>query len=342
MRHIIVLVTALVLWVTAGGPLAAQDWEDRRVFGTPTSNEATLRILSSTDTVFLAPIIEGFIRANPDWAVEYLVTGTADADMLFRAAPDRYDILISSAMDLQLKLVNDGYAHALDGVEHPEWAMWRQSLFAFTSEPAAIVLNRAAFKGRELPQTRQELITALRERSDYFTGRVGTYDVRRSGLGYLFATQDARVSETYWRLMEVMGALNTRLYCCSGDMIDDVAEGRILAAYNVLGSYAAARQEEDDRFAIIQPSDFPTMMMRTGFVSVQSVHMDEAEAFLRHLVAAQTGQGAQAATSPLPPLAVSADGSAGAIIPLDPSLMAFQDRLKRRTFLEEWENAVIQ
>ena len=81
-------------------------------------------------------------------------------------------------------------------------------MFAFTSEPAAIVINRAAFEGLPIPETRQELIEALRARPDVFRGRIGTYDVRQSGLGYLFATQDARASETFWRLMEVMGGFD--------------------------------------------------------------------------------------------------------------------------------------
>ena len=48
-------------------------------------------------------------------------------------------------MDLQLKLANDGFSSAVVSVDHPEWAQWHNSLFAFTSEPAAIVLNRQAF-----------------------------------------------------------------------------------------------------------------------------------------------------------------------------------------------------
>ena len=67
---------------------------------------------------------------------------------------------------------------------------------------------------------------------------MGTYDLRKSGLGYLFATQDARATETYWRLIEVMGQLETNLYCCSSDMIDDVISRTFFFAYNLLGSYA--------------------------------------------------------------------------------------------------------
>ena len=333
MRYLIAL--AITLWASFCG---AQDWEDQRVF-----NEAgttPLRIISSTDTDLFEPLIASFVAENPDVAIEYLVTGTADIESRFRAAPDAFDIAISSAMDLQLKLANDGFARVLKTIEHPEWAEWRQSLFAFTTEPAAVVINRAAFDGQPIPQTRQELIEALRARPAVFQGRVGTYDVRRSGLGYLFATQDARASETFWRLMEVMGALDVQLYCCSGDMIDDLAAGKIAVAYNVLGSYAAARADEENTLEIILPSDFPTTMMRTAFVSTATQHADAAERFVQHLVTQQS-TGDEAGPT-LPALRDQSDGAERAIIALEPSLLTFLDTLKRNKFLAEWESAVIQ
>jgi len=261
----------------------AQDWEDRRVFKDAKA-KTTLRIISSTDTDLFAPLIEAFVARNPDIAIEYLVTGTADIDRRIRKTPDAFDIAVSSAMDLQFKLTNDGYALKLDSVSHPAWAEWRQSLFAFTSEPAAIVINRAAFEGLPIPRSRQELIEAMRARPDVFRGRIGTYDVRQSGLGYLFATQDARSSETFWRLMEVMGGLDARLYCCSGDMIDDLTNGTIVVAYNVLGSYAEARAESQTILETVLPSDFPTTMMRTALVSKETDEPAVAQRFIQFLV----------------------------------------------------------
>ncbi|PTX56175.1 iron(III) transport system substrate-binding protein [Litoreibacter ponti] len=325
MRYLI----ALILWLLPA-LAGAQEWEDRQVFG---DAPAPLRVLSSTDTSFFAPIIEGYLTANPGTAVEYLVTGTADLNTRFRADPAAFDLVISSAMDLQLKLANDGFGARIEELDHPDWAEWRQTLFAFTSEPAAIVINRAAFTGHDIPQTRQELIQSLRARPEVFRGRVGTYDVRQSGLGYLFATQDARASETYWRLMEVMGALDAKLYCCSGEMIDELADGRLAVAYNVLGSYAQARQAETPGLEIILPQDFPTTMMRSALISRDAPQPARAEAFLRHLL----GPGIRAA--PLPALT----GELGqSTITLAPALMTYLDTLKRRTFLTEWENAIIQ
>jgi len=335
MRNILLLV--LWLWPVC---LSAQDWEDQQFFGNSSSNE-TLSILSSTDTSFFEPIIIKFLQKKTDWNIEYLVTGTADIDRVYRANPDRFDLVISSAMDLQLKLVNDGFALELAELDHPHWAHWRQRLFAFTSEPATIVINRKGFEGLQIPRTRQELIQALRSNPDKFRGKIGTYDVRQSGLGYLFATQDARASETFWRLMEVMGSLNAKLYCCSGQMIDDVAEGNLLVAYNVLGSYADARQQQDNRFEIVLPSDFPATMMRTGFVSKNSGHPAYATAFINHLVETQTDT-EHAGLFPLPPLASSQNGAVPSTISLDPALLTYLDKLKRRTFVKEWMDAVIQ
>lgn len=335
MRYFILL----IMWLLPTA-LFAQAWEDERQFD-GVEGTTNLRIISSTDTSFFVPIIEDFLRARPDLTVTYFVSGTADIDGIFRADPDAYDVVISSAMDLQLKLANDGLSLRIDDIEHPDWAQWRQSLFAFTTEPATIVINKADFAGKAVPQTRQELIQALRADPDKFTGRVGTYDVRASGLGYLFATQDARASESFWRLTEVMGGLDAKLYCCSGAMIDDLANGTIAVAYNVLGSYAEARADTVDTLQVIRPSDFPTTMMRTALVSKQTAQPEAAAAFVRHLIAAQSGSDASE-RFPLPPLALRADAQGQAGITLEPALMTYLDRLKRRTFLREWESAIIQ
>ncbi|WP_179378291.1 ABC transporter substrate-binding protein [Jannaschia marina] len=334
MRYLVVLV--LIFCAAAA---AAQPWEDRRRFGPEAGDGPVLRILSSTDTAFFEPILARFLSERPGVAIDYFVTGTADVDRRFRADPGAYDLVISSAMDLQLKLANDGFALPLAEIAHPAWAQWRQSLFAFTTEPAAIVVNRTAFAKGAVPKTRQALIEVLRAEPERFRDRIGTYDVRESGLGYLFATQDARVTETYWRLTEVMGALGTRLYCCSGEMIDDLSDGTILVAYNVLGSYAAARADTTDDLQIVLPSDFPTTMMRTAFVSERTEHGNLAAAFVRHLLEREP-EDASDESYPLPALAPVADGQSAIV--LGPALITYLDALKRRTFLREWEDAIIQ
>ena len=335
MRYVFAVILLLTPWYAS-----AQEWEDRHLFE-GRAGTSVLKVLSSTDTSIFAPIIGAYLEGRSGVNVEYFVTSTADMDRVFRAAPTEFDVVISSAMDLQLKLVNDGFAAEISALTHPDWAQWRQSLFGFTTEPATIVVNKAAFEAETVPQSRQELIAALRARPEAFRGKVGTYDVRQSGLGYLFATQDARASETYWRLMEVMGSLDAKLYCCSGQMIDDLAAGDLDVAYNVLGSYVSARQDVADRLEIILPTDFPTTMMRTAFVSEQTDMLEDAIAFVRHLLDVQAGT-PDPQDFPLPPLSAAADSAGQAVIALEPALMIYLDPLKRKTFIKEWSSAVIQ
>lgn len=335
MRYIFVLILCVCSTMSA-----AVDWEEETLFNAE-EGSLTLQVVSSTDTAFFAPIIESFIADNPHVSIEYKVAGSVDIYKDFRQFPEQFDIVISSAMDLQLKLVNDGYALPIDGMSHPRWAQWRQSLFGFTLETAAIVVNNAAFSGSAIPQSRQDMIEVLRASPDMFRGKVGTYDVRQSGLGYLFATQDARTSETYWRLMEVMGNLNTQLYCCSGDMLEDLANGTIAISYNVLGSYAIARKDIAEKITVVLPSDFPTTMMRTALIEKNTLHPAIATSFLRHLTSSRW-RGQSDDYFPTPSLHENSNNTQHSTIALEPGLMIYLDTLKRQTFIEEWESALIQ
>ena len=352
MRYLIVLVLCLwtlTLYPNEQNPDAIRKngndetdivWEERSTFPGSEATQ-TLRVLSNTDTSIFAPIINSFLATNPNVNVEYLVAGSSDIYTKFQQSPGQFDVVISSAMDLQLKLVNDGYAQQIDGLIHPSWAQWRNSLFGFTLEPAAIVVNKQLFARLPIPRSRQEMINVLRANPEEFRAGIGTYDVRESGLGYLFATQDARNSETYWRLMEIMGGLEARLYCCSAEMIEDVANGTIAIAYNVLGSYAQARDDLADKIEVVLPSDFPTTMMRTAFVALDSKRADVASSFLRFLTSSRWhSQGSNQLS--LPPLHSASNNTQRSVIAMGPGLMIFLDRMKRQSFVKEWEDAVIQ
>lgn len=331
------LVLILVVGMAAGF-----ETEEQRLFGP--DGAPVLKVISTTDADVAEPMIEAFLRSNPGLSVAYTVASSAELMHALQDGNAAFDVAISSAMDLQTKLANDGRAQAYRSAATaalPDWARWRDHVFAFTLEPATVVVSRAAFAGLDIPRTRQDLIAVLRDNPDRFRSRVGTYDVRVSGLGYLFATQDARMSETYWRLTEVMGNLEARLYCCSSDMIDDVAAGRIAVAYNVLGSYARARADVAGRIEIVEPRDFTTVMLRTALIPATSPSPELAGRFIDHLVGAGWGDGASA---PFPRIPPGAQGSNPVRRPIrmGPGLLVYLDRLKRAAFLREWENAVVR
>lgn len=337
----IVLSLALIL---AGPQAGAFEIEERVAFPAGPGAE-TLRVISTADPDLITPFITDFQAASPGIAIDYVTVSSGEITVALAEEGESFDLAISSAMDLQVRLANDGLAQSYaSGATAllPDWARWRDQVFAFTLEPATLILSRAAFEGLELPRTRQGLITILRDNPERFDGRIGTYDVRESGLGYLFATQDGRTSETFWRLAQEMGGLQTRLYRASSEMIEDVAAGRIAAAYNVLGSYANARADLHDRIHIVAPEDFTTVMLRTVLIPSSARSPEEAGLFIDHLISSAWSAGDGPFAFPgITPGSLSSDTSLRPI-QLGPGLLVYLDRLKRRQFLEEWEAAMVQ
>lgn len=334
------LVLSLVL-IALAQMIHAFEAEDHATFGNAGAEEK-LRIISTADIGFFKPMIQSFLATRPDVSVDYTVASSTELMHAIYDEDQRFDLAISSAMDLQTKLANDGKAQRhfpATTQTLPDWAVWNDMVFAFTQEPAAIVISNAAFADLPIPRSRHELINILRQKQDIFRGRVGTYDVRQSGLGYLFATQDTRASETYWRLAEVMGGLDVRLYCCSSDMIEAVESGELAIAYNVLGSYAVNRKDAGN-FTIILPSDFTTVMLRTVLIPTEAPSPRLAQVFVDHMLEQSFTEEENMLAGPAL-LPVTSEASLHRIR-LGPGLLVFLDQLKKRSFLVEWENAIFQ
>ena len=337
MRHII-----LPILISLSASVAtAFEIEARADFGTQPDSE-TIRILSTADINYFTPVIESFRAFRPDLAIEYTVASSTEVMDAIVREKQPFDIVISSAMDLQTKLANDGLAreHISPTTQNlPDWAVWNDMVYAFTQEPAGFVISNALFDGLPIPQNRQKLITALRQNPNRFKGRVGTYDIRKSGAGYLFATQDARVSDTYWRLTEVMGRLDPTLYCCASEMITDVVNGDLAVAYNVLASYAE-KSPHQDKFTIILPSDFSIVMLRTMLIPKTSKKPVLAANFLDFVLAQTYPSG----VSPLLKTQSLGEAEQSTLyrISMGPGLLVYLDYFKKKNFIAEWENAIMQ
>ena len=222
MRHLV-----LSLGLMLAAPAGAFEIEAERDFGLPGS--PAIQVLSNADIAAMAPVLSDFTARHPGRRVHYVQASSAEIQTAIQTEGAPFDLVISSAMDLQMKLANDGHAApvAPEAEGLPEWARWRDRLWGIALEPVVTLASRRGFGDLPLPRTRRELIATLRENPARFRGRVGSYDPEVSGVGYFLVSQDDQGSDGFWRLAEVMGRLDARLFCCSGDMIEEVRAGRL-------------------------------------------------------------------------------------------------------------------
>ena len=174
-----VLLWSGLMWSgLAVGLAVAQEVEDHRSY--PGTGGEVLRVLSTADLEVFEPFILRFQAARPDLGIDYTVASSTQVHRAIRNGA-AYDLVLSSAMDLQFQLANDGFARSYRSdvtAALPDWARWRDLVFAFTAEPAVAVISTERFAGLPLPRTRQDLITILRDNPERF--RSDSHHGRRS------------------------------------------------------------------------------------------------------------------------------------------------------------------
>jgi iron(III) transport system substrate-binding protein len=325
---------------------------------TAAEREGKLVIYSTTDIDIASELIDDFQSLYPKIEVEYQDLNSGDlynrflSDVL--SSPTSADVVWSSAMDLQFSLVDQGYAQAYRSPEIaglPQWAVWKEQAFATTYEPVVIAYNKRLLAADEIPQSHADLARLLVEKSSRFRAKVVTYDIERSGLGFLLATQDEQAAENFWDLARALGNAGVRFQAATESMLKRIASGEDLIAYNVLGSYAYRDARKDPSIGYVYPKDYTLVVTRIMFIGKKAGNPNAAKLWVDYVLS-RRGQTVLANRANLFSLRDDVDGEATAAaltrvlgdslkpISLGPSLTAYlSDRSRRLGFLEQWQQS---
>ncbi len=317
-----------------------------------------LTIYSSLDLAAAEPLIVAFQDENPSVTVHYHELQTVDIHERVLEEGDSgdqtADLVISSAMDLQMKLANDGYARRLSlahGERWPAWANWRDTAIALTYEPSVMIYHKPSFADGDVPRTRAALMDMLESEEDTIYGRIATYDIERAGVGFLFLARDSEHNRETWALVRAMGRSGVKLYSNSSSILERVADGRFAIGYNILGSYATAWAARNPDLGIILPTDYTIIMSRIALVPEAARDPGLGTRFLDFLMS-QRGQELMAAEANLPALhpQVTGPNTASALraqagdalrpISVSPALLVYLDQVKRARFINHWNDAL--
>ncbi|MHA6264676.1 ABC transporter substrate-binding protein [Arenibacterium sp. CAU 1754] len=339
-----------LLLTLAAAPLNAQ--EARQSFG-PDTADTRLLVRSTTDIAVFGPVMDAYLRTRPDLAIDYEQWGSnALYDISLqdcRAGRFGADVVISSGVHQMVHLVNNACAAAHRSnltADLPQALRWRDELWGITREPAVMVYNRDLVPRIEVPRTRFDLLDLLRPQRTRYAGRVATYDVESSGLGYLFAFSDAREATTFGALLESLERSGAVATCCSAEIIDGVANGTYLIAYNVLGSYAQVAAQRDPRIGIVLPNDY-TLVLSRALMIPRTVANREAAGDLLDFLVSPDGKAALREVLLITPLTgkdtqdehPTLSETALRPIGLSPALIVALDQQKRQRFIDLWRKS---
>ncbi|MEQ8529575.1 MAG: ABC transporter substrate-binding protein [Thalassospira sp.] len=318
-------------------------------------------IYGSADIGAFTTVIEAFQQENPFIGVEYHQLQTLEMyDMTLvqrQNGEPNADLIISSSMDLQMKLANDGYAIPHESAETralPHWARWRNEAFAVTQEPAVIAYNREFFRENDLepPRTRDDFIRLLNDHDDLLSEKVTTYDIERSGVGFLFLARDERFFPGIWDFVRTLGQSKVKLYSNTSPMLEKIADGQVVLGYNLLGSYAETFSQRNQNLGVILPDDFIVVYSRIAIIPRDARNPNLGARFLDFILSVkgqtvlQNDGNFNPVRTDVPPSSFSSlifdrYGERVRSFPVGPGLLVYLDQAKRQRFIRRWQDALL-
>jgi iron(III) transport system substrate-binding protein len=354
----LLLLAMLVICPFARAQTGSGDPATEREVVAAAKREGRVVVFGATDVRVAHHLIRDFEDLYPGVVVDYQLLRSTDLYNRFvsevQAGKPSADVVWGPAMDLMIKLVNDGYARAYRSPEArnlPDWAVWRDEAYGTTYEPIVLVYNKRLVAQADVPQTRAELLRLITTQRARFSGKIVTYDAEKYGFGFLLATQDHRSMNGSWELLRAMGAANLGQAASTAIMLGKIASGEYLIGYNLLGSYVAERAQLDPALGYVLLRDYTLVLSRIAFVSKASQQPNAARLWVDYLLS-RRGQAVMATRAGLHALRTDIDGEfsakslmqrhGGSIKPISvgPALLYYQDHTNRRKFLQQWRNAV--
>lgn len=302
--------------------------------------EDEITVIGTSEFARVQPVFAGFVGSQKAVRVRYLQMSSRDIDQAVRSGLSAdIDLVMSSAVDLQVRLVNDGFARPLDQglTRHLNW---RGELIQLSVEPIVTIFNKTRWRELEHARTRRELV-ALIESDPKKRLKLTMYDPAISGVGYLLSRQDLVQDEHFWSLLDAFGSRAFVPNCCSGDMIDQVVAGDSDLAYNVLESYVLPRLANAPNLRVLRFDDYQLAIPRTAFVPSQANDVELANALVGFFLS-QDGQSRLLPSVRLDVLRVNRKGGPIKPIRMTPALVVHLDEVNRRRFFQRWERAIDQ
>ena len=320
--------------------------------------EGKVVVYSTTDAKLVTPLIKDFEAAFPGVKVEYTDLNSTEVYNRFisenAANAASADAVWSSAMDLQIKLASDGLAAVYKSPESaslPEWAHYKDTVYATTFEPIAIVYNKRLVPAEDIPKTHADFTKLLNTKADKYNKKITTYDAEKSGVGFMLVNQDAKLNPQFWDLVKAMGARGASMQSSTGTMMERISSGENLLGYNILGSYAITRAKKDPSIGIVFTTDYNLVLSRLIFVAKNAKNPNAGRLWVDYVLS-KRGQTITAEQAEL--YSVRTDitgkdsgvnfakehGSAVKPIAVNADLLQGLDQTKRLEFLKQWKTAL--
>lgn len=254
--------------------------------------EGRVVVYGTFDPEAFAPFAQDFQALYPGITVDYnsMSSSPLHSRVLSEVAANSAtaDLVLSSAVDRQMSLLNDGYALEYSSPEKagvPEWAVWKDQGYSMTMDPIVFVYNKSELSEDQVPKSHAELADVIGRNADLYNGRIILSDIRGGGVNAVFLAGDVdALGDGLWVLQQAMKDQNPIVSSGSSTILESVGAGESVFAYNMQGGYSRQVAGENPSVGVIIPNDYALAVLRPMYISKAAANQNAAKLLLDYLL----------------------------------------------------------
>ncbi len=97
------------------------------------------------------------------------------------------------------------------------------------------IYNKRLIPQSEVPDSHAALAKLIASQPDKFKKKVTTYDIEKSGLGFMLSVQDFKADPNYFATLADIAKGGLAVQSSTGTMMERVSSGENLIGFNILG-----------------------------------------------------------------------------------------------------------
>ena len=317
----------------------------------PHDPAANLVVYSAAFKPFCQALLAGFAQAHPGVRLQFIDAVSTELHTqylsLHQSGQALPDVIWSSAMDLQMDLVQQEHArpHRSAATQAlPHWARYQDLAFCTTLEPLVALRHSQYLGPSDAISTLQEIADLMQQRPDLLRQRIACLDIEANGMGFLAMLVARAQDPGYARFMDFAAGMGLQGHGANPPLVQALVSERAVLAFPVLGAFAARALASHPQLAVCTSPAPRLGVSRVALIPKAAPHPDNAACFVDFLLST-AGQDCmrqdglfpwqdQGLSEGLPILPVQA-------LPIDDGFAAWLDPQARSALRQDWARLLL-
>ena len=257
----------------------------------PHDPAANLVVYSAAFKPFCQALLAGFAHAHPTVKLQFVDGVSTELHAQYLGLHSQGlpppDVIWSSAMDLQMDLVQQGHAQVHRSAHAqtlPAWASYQGMAYCTTLEPLVSLRHTQHIGPDQRVSTLAEVADVIERQPNLLRNRMACLDIEANGMGFLAMLVARDQADVFERFIRLAADLQVQGHASNPPLVQALVAQRAVLAFPVLGAFAARAVQAHPELAVCTSAQARLGVSRVALIPNHAPHPEQAACFMDFLL----------------------------------------------------------